>query len=51
MEAIQNKVQDNEFLQLIENVMYFHYPNGAARSKVTNNLIEKKLEVRATTRN
>ena len=51
MEAIQNKVHENECLQLIENVMYFHCPDGAARSKITNNLIEKKLEVKATTRN
>lgn len=51
LEAIQNKVQENEFLQLIENVIYFHCPNGAAKSKITNNLIEKKLEVKATTRN
>jgi len=51
MEAIQNKVMENEFLQLIENVIYFHCPSGAAKSKITNNLIEKKLEVKATTRN
>jgi uncharacterized protein (DUF1697 family) len=51
MESIQNKVQVNEFLQLIENVMYFHCPDGVAKSKITNNLIEKKLEVKATTRN
>ena len=51
METIQSKVQENEFLELIENVMYFHCPNGVAKSKITNNLIEKKLEVKATTRN
>ncbi len=51
MEAINDKVQENEYLQIIENVMYFHCPNGAAKSKITNNLIEKKLEVTATTRN
>jgi len=51
MEAIQNKVQENEILQLIDNVVYFHCPNGAGKSKITNNLIEKKLQVQATTRN
>ena len=51
MGAIHDKVKENEFLQLIDNVMYFHCPDGAAKSKITNNLIEKKLEVKATTRN
>jgi len=51
MEAIQSKMQENEYLQLIENVMYFHCPDGAEKSKITNNLIEKKLEVKATIRN
>lgn len=51
MGAIHEKVHENEFLQLIENVMYFYCPDGAARSNITNNLIEKKLEVKATTRN
>jgi uncharacterized protein (DUF1697 family) len=51
MEAIEEKLHETEYLSLIDNIIYFHCPNGAARSKITNNLIEKKLEVRATTRN
>ena len=51
MEDVNDKVQENEYLQLIDNVMYFHCPDGVAKSKITNNLIEKKLEVKATTRN
>ena len=41
----------DEELKLIDKVLYFHYPNGAGRSKVSNNLVEKKLEVRVTTKN
>jgi len=31
--------------------LYIHYPNGAGRTKLTNTLIEKKLNVNATARN
>ena len=51
MEDVNDKVQENEYLQLIDNVMYFHCPDGVSKSKITNNLIEKKLEVKATARN
>ena len=42
---------DNEFFELIEKVIYSHYPNGAGRAKMTLNFFEKKLKVRATSRN
>jgi uncharacterized protein (DUF1697 family) len=42
---------DNEIFELKGKVLYAHYPNGAGRAKMTNNLIERKLKVRATTRN
>lgn len=32
-------------------VVYFYCPNGFGKSKLTNNLFEKKLNVTATTRN
>mgnify|MGYP000336105947 CR=1 FL=1 len=32
-------------------VVYFYCPNGFGKSKITNNLFEKKLKVAATTRN
>ncbi len=31
--------------------LYFHCPNGAGKSKITNTLFEKKLKVAATSRN
>lgn len=31
--------------------MYLYYPDGSGRSKLTNNIIESKLGVKATTRN
>ncbi|PCJ23279.1 MAG: hypothetical protein COA97_11965 [Flavobacteriales bacterium] len=42
---------DNEFFELIGKVIYSHYPNGAGRAKMNNNLIERKLKIRATSRN
>ena len=42
---------DNEIFELKGKVLYAHYPNGAGRAKMNNNLIERKLKVRATTRN
>ena len=34
-----------------QNALYIHCPNGYGRSKITNNFFEKKLKLRATTRN
>ena len=34
-----------------ESVIYLRYPNGAGKAKLTNNLIETKLKLRATSRN
>ena len=42
---------DNEIYELKGKVLYSHYPKGAGKAKMTNNLIENKLKVRATTRN
>lgn len=33
------------------NILYFHCPDTAARSKINNNLMEKKFECSVTTRN
>ena len=38
-------------LELKGKYLYFHCPNGAANSKISNNLFESKLKVSATTRN
>ncbi|WP_196889371.1 DUF1697 domain-containing protein [Aureivirga sp. CE67] len=54
----QDKVQvfkeiqfKSEEWNLVENRMYFKTPDGAGKSKLSNNLIENKLKVGATTRN
>ncbi len=46
---VKNKGKD-EFL-IDGDVIYFFCPNGFGRSKLTNNLFENKLQVKATTRN
>lgn len=37
--------------KIVDDVMYLYCPSGFARTKLTNNIIEKKLNVIATTRN
>lgn len=37
--------------QLIENAIYLYCPNGYGKTKLNNNLFEKKLQVNTTTRN
>lgn len=41
---------DDEYC-VIKNVVYLRCPNGSAKTKLTNNLFEKKLGTTATTRN
>ena len=49
--GIQRYVGDNERLELAGTEVYLYCGNGYGRSKLSNNLIEEKLRVRATTRN
>jgi uncharacterized protein (DUF1697 family) len=42
---------DPEQIQIIEKEIYLYCPNGYGRTKLSNNAIEKKLAVEATTRN
>lgn len=42
---------DTETFILRDDVMYFTYQDGYGKSKLDNNAIERKLKVRATTRN
>ena len=62
--AILNKVPASENLGRLQSfeapgddyvldrsVIYLHYTNGAGKAKLTNNLIETKLKVKATSRN
>ncbi len=51
MEKLLKYQTNGEELKLIGKVLYMYSPNGVARSKLTNNLVEKNLAVSATTRN
>ncbi|WP_028893062.1 DUF1697 domain-containing protein [Tenacibaculum sp. 47A_GOM-205m] len=43
-------INDDEYL-VADDVVYLYCPSGFGRTKLTNNVIEKKLKVTATTRN
>lgn len=54
MESIESLVQEdypNELFSISENCVYLNCINGAGNAKLTNNIIERKLKVSATTRN
>lgn len=40
-----------ERLIIKENIIYLHCPNGYGKTKLSNTFIEKKLALKATTRN
>jgi len=46
-----NYVKPPEKLIIKDKTVYLHCPNGYGKSKLTNNFIENKLKVEATTRN
>ncbi len=50
-EAIESKKEGGEAIRFSDKVIYLYCPNGYGRSKLTNNLIEARLKVKATTRN
>jgi uncharacterized protein (DUF1697 family) len=41
----------NEYFEFNKNLVYLYVPNGAGRAKLSNNFFEKKLDVKASTRN
>ncbi|RWX00541.1 DUF1697 domain-containing protein [Flavobacterium cerinum] len=41
----------NDLIEIIDDILYFKLESRASDSKLSNNLIENKLKVRATTRN
>jgi len=45
-----NNIGEDKF-KIENDVVYFYCPNGFGKSKITNNLFERKLKVTATTRN
>jgi uncharacterized protein (DUF1697 family) len=50
-EAIESKKQGAEALIFSDKVIYLYCPNGYGKTKLTNNFLEARLKVRATTRN
>ncbi len=49
--GIQSFLQPPEKLAVHGREVYLHCPNGYGKSKLTNNFLEQKLKVKATTRN
>jgi uncharacterized protein (DUF1697 family) len=50
-EAIEAKKQDSERIAFSEHAVYLYCPNGYGRTKLSNDFLEKKMKVTATTRN
>jgi len=50
-EKIEAKKSPGEEIALIKKAVYLYCPNGYGRTKLTNNFLESKLKVGATTRN
>lgn len=49
--VIEEKKQNGEEIYFSENAIYLYCPNGYGKTKLTNNFLESKLKVCATTRN
>lgn len=51
VKAIKEKDYGSDQFEVIGKRVYLYFPNGYGRTKLTNNIFEKKLKVAATTRN
>lgn len=51
MEEIETLKTQNDEVVFTEKVIYLYIPSGYGKSKLDNNTIERKLKVKATTRN
>lgn len=51
VEKFEKKSYENERFHITDSCVYLQYLKGYANAKVNNNVIEKNLKVRATTRN
>lgn len=49
--SLMDKKQFGEEIFLVDRAVYLYCPHGYGKTKLTNNLIESKLKVSATTRN
>ena len=50
IEKIKNKSAENEDFKIVGRTVYFYMPNGYAKTKLNNTLIEKIFRVKATSR-
>ncbi|THD66515.1 DUF1697 domain-containing protein [Robertkochia marina] len=50
-QAIMEKKQKGEEVAITDRAVYLYCPNGYGKTKLTNNLFENKLNLKATTRN
>ena len=48
---IDVNITNNDKYKVVEDMVYLYCPDGFGRTKLTNNLFEKKLKVTATSRN
>ncbi len=51
LDSIADFKHNNDQFTIIDRAIYLYCPDGYGRTKLTNNFFEKKLKVRATTRN
>ncbi|CAA6820850.1 MAG: Unknown protein, partial [uncultured Aureispira sp.] len=51
VKALAEKDYGTDTFEVLENRVYLYVPNGYGRTKLTNSVFEKKLQVAATTRN
>lgn len=49
--VIEDKKHNGEEISFADNAVYLYCPNGYGKTKLTNNFLEMKLKVGATTRN
>ena len=50
IERIKNKCAENEDFKILGRSVYLYLPNGYAKTKLNNTLIEKILKIKATSR-
>lgn len=51
IQVLREKDYGTDEFEVIKNRVYLYFPNGYGRTKLTNTVFEKKLQVAATTRN
>ena len=50
-QAVEDLGYKDEYIEFGRHALFYYLPNGAHRSKITNNLLERKLKTALTSRN